>query len=159
MGRVAAPYAVRGWLKIQPFSEYTDSLLDYPVWQVERQAGWQPHRVLEARLHAQFLIAHLEGIDDRDTAERLVGSHVAVDRHELPPAGEDEYYWRDLIGLSVVNQDGVDLGRVAGLLETGAHDVLRILGERERLLPFTGPVVREVDLAQGRIIVDWDADW
>lgn len=161
MGRVAAPYGVRGWVKIQPFTEYSDSLLDFPVWRLRAAGGaaWQAFPVIEARLHGRYLVAHLEGLADRDRAEALVGCEVAVGRDELPPPGEDEYYWDDLIGLSVVNLAGDSLGRVAGLLETGAHDVLRVENGRERLIPFVGAVVREVDLAAGRIRVDWAADW
>lgn len=159
MGRVAAPYAVRGWIKIQPYSEYTDSLLDYPVWRLARQERWQPYRVVEAKLHGQYLVAQLEGIADRDAAEGLVGSDVAIGRQELPPAGEDEYYWDDLVGMAVVNLSGAALGTVAGLLETGAHDVLRVMGDRERLIPFVAPIVQTVDLEAGRVVVDWDVGW
>ena len=159
MGRVAAPYAVRGWIKIQTFTEYLDSLLDYPVWRLGRNGQWREYRLLEGRVQGQALVAQLEGIDDRDQAERLRGMDVAVERAELPEADEDEYYWDELIGLEVVNQEGVSLGRVKGLLETGAHDVLEVEGERKRLIPFTEPIVQAVDPSAGVIRVDWAADY
>lgn len=160
MGRIAAPYAIRGWIKVQPFTEYLDSLLDYPVWRLGKKTGWQEYRVLDARIHSNSLIAQLEGVNDRSQAEALQGLEIAVARGELPEAEEDEYYWDDLIGLDVVNLDGVNLGKVAGLLETGAHDVLKVEeGERQRLIPFTEPIVVEVDLKAGRIKVDWGADY
>jgi 16S rRNA processing protein RimM len=160
MGRIAAPYAIRGWIKIQPFTEYLDSLLDYPVWRLGKQTGWQEYRVLDARVHSNHLIAQLEGVDDRSQAEALQGLEIAVGRDELPEAEEDEYYWDDLIGLDVVNLDGVNLGKVSGLLETGAHDVLKVEdGERQRLIPFTEPIVVEVDLQAGWIKVDWGVDY
>jgi 16S rRNA processing protein RimM len=160
MGRIAAPYAIRGWIKVQPFTEYLDSLLDYPVWRLGKKTGWQEYRVLDARIHSNSLIAQLEGVNDRSQAEALQGLEIAVARDELPEAEEDEYYWDDLIGLDVVNLDGVNLGKVAGLLETGAHDVLKVEeGERQRLIPFTEPIVVEVDLKAGRIKVDWGADY
>ena len=159
MGRIAAPYAVRGWIKVQPFTEYLDSLLDYPVWRLGKPTGWQEYRVLEARVHSNHLIAQLEGVNDRSQAEALQGLEIAVARDELPEAEEDEYYWDDLIGLDVVNLDGVNLGKVTGLLETGAHDVLEVEGDKKRLIPFTEPIVVEVDLKTGRIQVDWGADY
>lgn len=159
MGRVAAPYGVKGWVKVHPYTEYLDSLLDYPVWRLGKSGAWRSYRVLEGRPHGRFLLAELEGVGDRDAAERLRGMDVAVARDELPELEEGEYYWDDLIGLEVVTVSGLSLGRVEGLLETGAHDVLRVVGERERLIPFTTPIVLEVDRSARRIRVDWEAEY
>jgi 16S rRNA processing protein RimM len=163
MGRIAAPYAIKGWVKIQPFTEYLDSLLDYEFWWLGHAegptAGWRKYRVLEGKVHGQTLLAELEGVDDRTASEALKGLEVAVDRAEFPEADEGEYYWDDLIGAEVVNTEGVHLGRVEGLLETGAHDVLRVVGERERLIPFVDAYVREVDMEAKRILVEWGARW
>jgi 16S rRNA processing protein RimM len=159
MGRIAAPYGVRGWVKVHPYTEYLDSLLDYPVWRLGKSAAWRSYRVLQGRPHNRFLLVELEGVGDRDAAERLRGMEVAVARAELPEPDEGEYYWDDLIGLEVVTASGLSLGRVEGLLETGAHDVLRVVAERERLIPFTAPIVLEVDPSAGRIRVDWEADY
>ncbi|HRH80270.1 MAG TPA: ribosome maturation factor RimM [Thiobacillaceae bacterium] len=159
MGRIAAPYAVKGWVKIQPYTEYLDSLLDYPVWHLGKAGKWREYGVLEARVHGATLIASLDGVADREQAQALAGMELAVPREEMPAAEDGEYYWDDLIGMRVVNLAGEDLGRVEGLLETGAHDVMRVLGERERLIPFTAPIVRAVDVEAGRIEVDWGSDY
>ncbi len=160
MGRVVAPYAVRGWIKLQTFTEYLDSLLDYPVWRLGKDGRWRDYRVLDGKIHGQYLMAGLEGVEDRSAAEALMGLDVAVLREEMPEADEDEYYWDDLIGLDVVNLAGEALGRVEGLLETGANDVLQVRnGEAERLLPFVDAVVKEVDLEAGRLVVDWGLDY
>jgi len=159
MGRVAAPYAVRGWVKIQAYTEYLDSLLDYPVWQIGKDNVWRSHAVEEARVHGATLIAKLADIDDRTAAESIKGLEVAVGRDELPPAGPDEYYWDDLIGLDVVNTHDESLGQVSGLLESGAHDLLKVSGEHERLIPFVAAIVLEVDLAARRIRVDWEKEY
>ena len=160
MGRVVAPYAVRGWIKLQTFTEYLDSLLDYPVWRLGKDGRWRDYRVLDGKIHGQYLMAGLEGVEDRTAAEALMGLDVAVLREEMPEADEDEYYWDDLIGLDVVNLVGEALGRVEGLLETGANDVLQVRnGETERLLPFVDAVVKEVDLEAGRLVVDWGLDY
>ena len=159
MGRVAAPFAVQGWIKVQPFTEYLDSLLDYPVWRLGKAGAWREYRLLDGQVHGQQLIVQLECVNDRDQAERIRGLEIAVPRDELPEAEDDEYYWDDLIGLEVVNQEGVSLGRVTGLLETGVHDVLEVVAERRRLIPFTEPIVVEVDKEAGRILVEWGADY
>lgn len=159
MGRVVAPYAVKGWLKLQTFTEYLDSLLDYPVWRLGRNGQWRDYRLLDGKVHGQHLLASLEGVDDRDAADALRGMDVAVLREEMPEADEDEYYWDELIGLEVGNIQGEALGRVVGLLETGAHDVLQVQGERMRLIPFVEAYIQSVDVAAGRIVVDWGLDW
>lgn len=160
MGRIAAPYAVRGWVKIQTFTEALDSLLDYPVWHLGKAGKWRAYEVVEAKIHSQHLVAQLDGVNDRDASEALQGMEVAVAREELPAAEEDQYYWDDLIGLAVVNLAGEDLGKVAGILESGAHDIMKVMaGEQERLIPFTAPIVQEVDTVAGRIVVDWGFDW
>lgn len=160
MGRIAAPYAVRGWVKIQTFTETLDSLLDYPVWHLGKAGKWRAYEVVEAKIHSQHLVAQLDGVNDRNASEALQGMGVAVAREELPAAEEDQYYWDDLIGLAVVNLAGEDLGKVAGILESGAHDIMKVVaGEQERLIPFTAPIVQEVDTVAGRIVVDWGLDW
>lgn len=160
MGRVVAPYAVKGWIKLQTYTECLDSLLDYEVWRLGRNGNWRDYRLLDGKVHGQTLLASLEGVGDRTAAEALMGLDVAVLRQEMPEAEEDEYYWDDLVGLDVVNLAGEILGRVAGLLETGANDVLQVRdGDRERLIPFVEAVVKEVDLEAGRLLVDWGLDY
>lgn len=159
MGRIAAPYAVRGWVKIQTFTEHLDNLLDYPVWHLGKTGKWRAYEVIEAKVHSNHLVAQLAGVDDRNAAEALQGMEIAVEREELPPAEEGEYYWDDLVGLTVVNLAGETLGAVVEMLETGAHDIMKVTGAQERLIPFTDPIVREVDTEARRIVVDWGADW
>jgi len=159
MGHVSVPFGVRGWIKVRPYTETLDSLLDYPVWWLGKEGAWREYKVLEADVHGKGLIASLEGSDGREMAEMLQGSQIALPREQLPKAQANEYYWSDLIGLGVINAQGVELGKVSELLETGANDVLVIQGDRERLVPFVNPLVLEVDLAKGLIKVDWDADY
>ncbi|OGV72226.1 MAG: ribosome maturation factor RimM [Methylophilales bacterium RIFCSPHIGHO2_02_FULL_57_10] len=159
MGRIVAPYGVHGWVKIQPFTETLDSLLDYEHWWINEAAGWREGEVEEARVHGKVLVAKFSGCDGRDAAFALRGKDVAVSRDELPQAGDGEYYWSDLIGLNVHNLQQENLGQVKEVFATGANDVLVVQNDRERLIPFTSQVVQEVDLAAGRMLVDWDADF
>lgn len=160
MGRVSGVYGVRGWLRVRSDCEPAEQLLDYSPWQLKTAGGWRSHALEDGRAHGSGLVAKLAAVDDRDAARTLVGADIAVERSQLPALAEDEYYWTDLIGLEVVTREGARLGRVIGLMQTGANDVLVVSGDRERLVPFIlGQVVREVDAAAGRIEVDWDPDF
>lgn len=159
MGRVSIPFGVKGWIKIQPFSEMDDTLADYGEWHILCQGQWVAYAVREVKLHGKGLIANFVGVDERDAAFVLRGREIAVPRISLPPAPANQYYWSDLIGLDVVNTHAHPLGTVEKLLEAGAHDVLVVQAERERLIPFVGQIVLEVDLAARRIVVDWQADY
>ena len=159
MGRVGAPFGIRGWIKVQPYTESLDSLFDYDVWQINQGAAWQDFEVEEAAIHGDGLIAKLVGIEERDQAFALRGKEIAVNREQLPEPAANEYYWNDLIGMTVFNREGVELGQVTGLMETGSHDVLVVKGERERLIPFADAYVARVDQLGRRIEVNWELDW
>jgi 16S rRNA processing protein RimM len=159
MGRIGAPFGIKGWIKVQPFTEALDGLLDYDVWHIGQHENWQDFEVEDAAVHGDALVAKLVGVDDRDQAFAVCGREIAVYREDLPETSEDEFYWNDLIGLRVVNRDGVELGNVAGLRETGSHDTLVVNGDRERMIPFADAYVLRVDLLGRQIEVDWELDW
>ncbi len=162
MGKVAAAYGIKGWVKIQPFTEYQDSLGDYPQWFLGNEAvdTWRQVTVAQCKLHGKVLIARLDECPDRNAAERLRGELIAVPRSWLPEEDEDEFYWNDLIGLEVINLQQKSLGKVTSLLETGANDVLVVNGDAGQLLiPFVESVAGEVDLEQGMMLVDWQEDY
>jgi 16S rRNA processing protein RimM len=159
MGRISAPFGVKGWVKVQPNTAATGNLLAYKTWWIGREGGWREIAVAEARVQGRALVARLEGYDARDAAAGLRGTSVAVPRAALPRTQSGEYYWADLIGLAVVNGSAQALGRITGVLQTGANDVLVVAGERERLIPFIAEVIRDVDLAAGVMRVEWGADY
>jgi 16S rRNA processing protein RimM len=167
MGRIIGPFGVSGWIKVFPYTEYVDGLLDYPVWWLGKGEGdWREVKVAGCEVHGSRLTAVLEQCPDRTAAMRLKGMQIAIPRSQLPvlsKSGKDGYYWSDLIGLEVVNLQNEELGTVTGLLETGANDVLQVQGlkegERERLIPFVSQVIIKVDLSTCRITVDWGVDY
>jgi 16S rRNA processing protein RimM len=160
MGRLGAPYGVKGWLWVQADTQHPDSLADYSEWWIGEPGRYQKMAVEKVELRPNGLVAKFAGIDDRDVVARLRGQLVAIPREAFEPAGDDEYYWTDLIGLAVVNLAGDCLGQVESLLETGANDVLVVKQDDvERLLPFVKAVVQSVDLEQRRIVVDWGLDY
>jgi 16S rRNA processing protein RimM len=160
VGRIVGVFGVAGWVKLHSYTEPRENLLRYAPWRVRREAEELLVERPEGKAHGRGLIARLGAIDDRDIAARWVGAGIWVARSALPRAAPGEVYWADLEGLAAVTVDGVPLGRVSHLFETGANDVLVLKGERERLVPYLpGSVVREVDLAGGRIVLDWDPDF
>ncbi len=159
MGRIVAPYGVQGWLKVVPDTEYLDGLLRFKTWQIGNESNWQSIKLKSGKIHNDVLLVKLDGIDDRDAAFACKGKLVAVQRNELPALESDEYYWSDLMGLAVKNQQGIDFGKIVDVFETGANDVIVVKGEIERLIPFTEHTVIEVNLEKQSMLVDWDADF
>ncbi len=152
-------YGVRGWVRVFSYTEPRENILQYSPWYLKKAAGRQTIEVVSGKVHGKGLIAKLESVDDRDIAARLVGLDIVISREQLPPRGDDEYYWAELVGLDVVTVDGRGLGKVDHLFATGANDVLVVKGERERLLPYTKECVKNVSLDDGVIRVDWDPDF
>jgi len=164
LGRITAPYGVKGWLRLHPFGDDPASWSAMKRWWLGRDdsdfSGWRAWSLQVLRPQGKGWIVKLVGIDDRTAAEACVGEFVGAPRGELPATGPDEYYWADLVGLAVVNERQEALGRVSELIESGAHAVMVVKdGETERLLPFVGQVVKDVDVPGGTVRVDWETDW
>ena len=160
VGKIVGIFGVRGWVKVFSHTSPKEGILGYTPWQIKVSGQWRAVKVVSHQRHGKSLLAHLEGFDDRDESRSLIGCEVAIERSQLPPAQPGEYYWADLIGLSVVTTQGVELGRVDHLLQTGANDVLVVAGDRERLIPFVqGVYVIKVDLDSKLIHVDWDPEF
>ena len=160
MGRIVAPYGLRGWAKVQTFTSAPDSLLNYGEWWLPAgDGGWKPVRVESAKVHGQVVVAKLEELGTPEQVVALGKVDVAVPRNALPPAADGEYYWTDLVGMAVVNLGGESLGTVDSLMDNGAQSILVVRGERERLIPFVESIVRRVDTGSRAIVVDWGADY
>jgi 16S rRNA processing protein RimM len=162
LGRLADPYGLQGWIRVHPFGDDHLRWAEMPIWWIGPEGGpWREMPLRELRGRGDGLVVRLADVTDRTAADGLKGMLVAAPRTALPQPDEDEYYWADLVGLKVVNADGASLGTVAGLIETGANDVLRVRAEdgSEHLLPFVGAVVESVDVAAGVIQVAWGSDW
>jgi len=170
VGKISGVYGVKGWVKVYSDTDPRDGITAYNPWYVQQgghgKGEWREIRVEAGRRQAKTVIAKLEGVDDRDAAMQLTGAKIAIRPDQLQTLGTDEFYWRDLIGLRVINTEGVELGTVLRLMETGANDVLVVGGaeagerDKEHLVPWTpGQAVLEVDLEAGQIRVDWDVDF
>jgi len=160
LGRVSGLMGVKGWIKVHSYTEPRDSIVGFKHWLLNDKGVERPVEVETGRRQGRTVVAKLQGIDDRDQAQGLIGADIAVAREDLPACEPGEYYWTDLEGLDVRTLADEGLGRLDFLFSTGEHDVMVVAGERERLIPFVRDrVVREVDLDRGVIIVDWDPSY
>ncbi|AVJ56352.1 ribosome maturation factor RimM [Idiomarina sp. OT37-5b] len=171
IGCIGAVYGVKGWLKIQSYTENPEDIFSYSPWYLQssaaRQQSEQAVTVVEWRRHNKGLIALIDGINDRDEASRLTGMEISIAADELPALAEDEFYWRDLIGMRVKNKQGYDMGVVEQIMPTPANDVLVVsansndaFGKSERLIPFVqSQYILAVDNDNQLIQVDWPADF
>jgi 16S rRNA processing protein RimM len=166
MAQVVAPYGVQGWLRLRTFSATPEALGEYRLWWLRRGAAeeWTEVAPVATRTHSGTMLARLPGIADRDAAQAMAGAQIAVPRSAMPALDERAVYWADCVGLQVVNRAGAVLGRVEAVQEFGAHPVLRVVPEQGRegpvrLIPFVAAYVDGVDVAAGRIEVDWQPDY
>jgi len=162
LGRLADPYGMQGWLRLHAFGDDPLAWAEMPVWWVSSDGqSWCECKLKRLKSHANGLIVLLDGVVDRTAAEAMKGFLVGAPREALPTTDEDEFYWSDLIGLDVINTADEPLGKVAGLIETGASSVLRVVADdnAERLLPFVSAVVLSVEKEARLIRVEWGSDW
>jgi 16S rRNA processing protein RimM len=183
VGKIGDAWGIKGWFKVHAFAADPQALFSSRRWFVRpplptgtarpgpADSGFPTLlRITQVKEHGQTVVAQAQGVDDRSGAEALRGARLFVGRASFPTAGADEFYWVDLMGLAVVNRQGESLGVVRGLLDTGAHSVLRVGSPDavaaadgptadERLIPFVSAYVDDVSLAQRRITVDWGLDY
>jgi 16S rRNA processing protein RimM len=152
MGRVAGSYGVHGWIRVE---DAEAALSACSRWWI----GGAEYPVKETKAHSGTLLARLAGVESPEAARQLKGSKVFVQRESLPAPEQGHYYLADLVGLEVVNEQGKVLGEVKRWVFNGAQDVMEVAGDRTRLIPWIATVVREVDLQNRRIRIEWGADW
>jgi 16S rRNA processing protein RimM len=171
VGRIADAWGIKGWFKVLPYSASPEALFSSKRWFLQPAergaktfAGTVLLKIIEAKEHSDSVVATAQEVPDRNTAELLKGARIFVSRASFPTPNSDEYYWVDLIGLDVVNREGVALGQVRELLHTGPQTVLVLAYEeegkaQERMIPFVSAFIDTVDLAGRRITVDWQPDY
>jgi len=158
IGHISGVHGIRGWVKIHSLTDPREAIFDYQPWLLGESRD--EARITQGKKHGKHLIAMLENVSDRDQAESLVNRSIAVYRDQFPELPEGEFYWTDLLGFSVHLEDGTELGTIEKMLATGAHDVMVVQGERERLIPFVQrQYVKSVSLDDAIVVVDWDPDF
>ncbi len=163
IGKLAGLHGIQGWFKVVSHTRPKDSIKKYKTWQIRANPSlpWQNMKVLSVRPQGKGLVARLDGVVDRTAAEKYVGWDIAIHEQQLPNLHKNEFYWRDLIGLRVINHEEQDFGVVDHLIETGANDVLVVKdGQTERLVPYViDQYITSIDIEAGIIRVEWDADF
>ena len=160
IGKINGVLGIRGQLKVFSYTQPRKNILNYTPWWLGSDNHWETRKLLSGQEHGKGLIVSLENCEVRDQALALVGKQIAIFRQQLPETAENEFYWSDLIGLTISTGTGVQLGVVDHLFETGSNDVLVVKGDRQRLIPYIWEqVVRNIDLDNGIITVDWDPDF
>ncbi len=159
VGHILGSQGIKGWVRVFSSTSPRENIVKYSPWLVEQGDVLKPTAV-QGRLQGKNVVARLEGIADRNQADELTGCQIFINPEQLPGLEAGEYYWSDLIGLTVETLQGESLGKVASMMETGADDVMVLKGERERLIPFVmDQIVMEVDLGSRRLVVDWSPDY
>ena len=162
LGRLGAAWGIKGWIKVESYTDPPEGLLDYPVWNVARSDGsWEQVRFLEGRVHGtgRTLVVALEGIANPEEARRFGTREVAMPRTALPRPGEGEYYWEDMLGCRAVTLEGVELGVLSHFLDFPANPVMVLRdGARERWVPLLPRHLKRVDLDARQVTVDWDPE-
>ena len=164
LGKIGAPYGVKGWFKVTSYTEELEGIFDYTPWLLQQGGELREFEVEQWKPHNKSIVAKLVGIDDRDAAEVIKNLEISVHQNVLPELDEDNFYWRELEGMTVVNTAGYDFGKVEQLFETGANDVMVVkanindaFGQKQRMIPYLyEQVVVEVDREAKQITVDWD---
>ncbi|MCD6039502.1 MAG: rimM [Gammaproteobacteria bacterium] len=158
VGKLGSTYGIQGWLKLYSFTEPRANISLYKPWYVEDGTSWKLAGLEVSSKHAKGIIVKFSGYNTPEEARQLTGKRIAVLRSQLPHLKKGEFYWRDLEGIPVINQEGAFLGKVMYLLETGSNDVLVVKNEnkKEHAIPYLAEVIKKVDLVNQVIYVDWE---
>lgn len=157
LGHISGLLGIKGWVKVFSYTDPRDGIIGFQTWILRSGDDEKILEIEEGKNHGRSVVVKLKRVETRDQAKEFVGAEIAVERTALALCNPGEYYWTDLEGMEVVTTSGQMLGRLDYLFETGGHDVMVVVGDRQRLIPFVyGKVVQEVELEQRLLIVDWD---
>jgi len=165
LGKLVGVWGVKGWVKLHSYTRNRADISQYKTWYLQKprsKSDPTPIKVLSCREQGQGIVAQLDGVNDRDQAMAMSGQVIFVKQSDLPDLPEGEFYWQQLIGLTV-NNETATIGEVGTILETGANDVLVCKnaeeGKADVLIPYTDEVVLEIDVEAGTMLVDWDPNF
>ena len=161
LGKITGVHGIKGWLKIQSYSSPPENILNYPSWIINNKGEEDFYSIEQGRKQNKKIVVKLENIDDRNTAESLINSKILILRSELPKLSNENYYWSDLVGLSVLNSEEKVIGKIESLIETGANDVMVIITLKDEriLIPFVmHEIIKEVNVELSYIKIDWSIE-
>lgn len=157
VGKITGHYGVRGWVKVYSYTQPMENITSYTTWYV----GGKEYKGVKAKRHGKTIVAYFTGFDNREKSQQLLGAEVTIDSNDLDVLQDDDYYWHQLIGLSVQDSDGKHIGEVSSMFETGANDVMvvRVAEGDEVLIPYVrDQYVISVDLDTSTMVVDWELE-
>ncbi len=170
LGCIIGHHGVRGWLKIKSHTRPSEEIFSFNAWRVLCAGAEKIISVKDYRISGKYWIVCFAGITTREQANCLLGADILVESSQLPEPQPGMYYWRDLIGLQVQDVQGEIIGNLKGMLETGANDVAVVArdanedaagdaSQKEILIPWIAGVIIQVDIADNKVIVEWDDDF
>jgi 16S rRNA processing protein RimM len=159
LGKVAGTFGVRGWVKVNSYTDPPDNILEYEELLIGSPQGWTKVELEDGRITGKGVLAKLKGVETPEDARLKVGAELGVRRSEMPPPAPGEFYWSDLEGLEAESVSGERLGKIDHFRSTPAGTLIVIRGEREIWVPFVKERIAKVDLEAGRIVLDWSSDW
>ena len=159
VGKINGFFGVQGWVKIFSYTDPRKNILEYQPWYFIDNGAYKVIEITSGREQSKTIVAHVEGIDSRDEAGHLIGQNLYIDKDQLPELDDDEHYWYELNGFRVINKNGVNLGVVDYMVDTGSNNVLVTKGDAERWIPYIEPFLVSVDKHKKVISVDWDENF
>jgi 16S rRNA processing protein RimM len=161
VGEISGVFGIKGWVKIFSLTEPRENILSYSPWIIRKGDKSRVVKLANGKRQGKTVVACIEGVSDRDIAATYSGWEILIKKSQLPKPEKGEYYWADLVGLNVKTEQGISLGEVDYLIETGANDVLVVKKDKEEcLIPFLQEqVIKKIDLSDNLMVVDWDPDF
>ena len=159
VGKINGFFGLQGWVKVFSYTSPRSNILNYSPWSIKSEDIFQEIDVIKGREQSKTIVAHIKGIDNREDSQKFIGKDVYIDKDQLPELKEGKYYWHELIGFKVINNNQENLGVVDYFVETGANDVLVVRGKKEHWIPYIEPFLISIDSQNKEILVEWDKDF
>jgi len=160
VGKIGKPQGIQGLVRINSFTDPRENILSFPEWTLELDGKHISAKRIEEKVTPQYIAAKIEGFETREDVVNLTHAQVLIPKSDLKELGPDEYYWHELEGMKVLHESGVDMGVIDHIISTGANDVLVVIGEKKRLIPYLlDEVILEISKTRGEMTVRWDLDF
>ena len=159
IGKINGFFGLQGWVKVFSYTNPRTNILNYSPWTIRVDGNFQSIDITNGREQSKTIVVHIKGIDTREDSQKLIGKDIYIDKEQLPKLKKGEYYWHELIGFEVFNQNKEKLGLVDYFVETGSNNVLVVKGKKEHWIPYIEPYLVSVDSIKKVVSVDWDKDF
>ena len=159
IGQINGLFGVQGWVKLFSYAHPRKNILSYQPWHIKVDGVWTTLDIVKGREQGKTIVAQLKGVVDREDSRRYIGVELYIEKSQLPQLAQGEYYWDELTGLEVINNQGIILGTISYLVDTGANNVMVVNGKKEHWVPYIEPFLISIDMDKRQILVDWDEDF